>query len=235
MASSRPKTYLWLGLRDSLPMIFVIAPFAVGYGVLASEAGLSTGQTMGFSVVVIAGASQLAALQLMTESAPIFVVIATALAVNLRMAMYSAALTPHLGFAPLWQRCIIAYFNVDHTYALSVARYEMQPPLSNGEKLAYFFGTTGPIMPFWFGGTLAGILMGQLIPDGFELEHAIPIAFLAMVSLMLRNTAHWSAAAVSVVTALSFADLPLNSGLLLAAMSAMAVGALVETLSENRT
>ena len=43
---------------------------------------------------------------------------AASLAVNLRMAMYSASLVAHLGPARLWQRALVAYLNVDQTYAL---------------------------------------------------------------------------------------------------------------------
>ena len=67
----------------------------------------------GDEVVVIAGASQFTAIQLMTENASIWAVLAASLAVNLRMAMYSASLQPHLGTAPLWQRLLVGYVNFD--------------------------------------------------------------------------------------------------------------------------
>ncbi|MDP7149776.1 MAG: AzlC family ABC transporter permease, partial [Paracoccaceae bacterium] len=78
----------WSGFRQGLPFILVIVPFALLFGVIATEAGLSIVETLGFSVVVIAGAAQFTALQLMTEQAPTLIVLASALAVNLRMAMY---------------------------------------------------------------------------------------------------------------------------------------------------
>src|SRR6056297_2366962 len=118
MASSTVKTAFWRGARDALPFVLVVGPFAMLFGVVATEAGLDLLATMGFSVLDIAGASQFAALQQMTEGAPVLVAIATALAVNLRMAMYSAALLPHLGEAPLWKRAVVAYLNVDQTYAM---------------------------------------------------------------------------------------------------------------------
>ena len=72
---------------------------------------------MGFSVLLIAGASQFTALQQMLDGAPVWIVLAAALTVNLRMAMYSAAMIPHFGDAPLWQRLLIAFFNVDQSYS----------------------------------------------------------------------------------------------------------------------
>ena len=101
MTSTSVKSAYKQGFRDGAPFILVIVPFSMLFGVLATEAGLSIFETLSFSVVVIAGAAQFTALQLMGEDAPTLVVLASALAVNLRMAMYSASLSPHIGGAPL--------------------------------------------------------------------------------------------------------------------------------------
>jgi predicted branched-subunit amino acid permease len=53
----------------------------------------------------------------MADQAPVLIVSATPLAVNLRVAMLSAALTPHLGAAPLWQRVLSSCVPVDQTFA----------------------------------------------------------------------------------------------------------------------
>lgn len=63
----------------------------------------------------------------MQDQAPTIIVILSALAINLRMAMYSASITPYLGGLPLWKRAIAAYFLVDQTYACAVLEYEKQP------------------------------------------------------------------------------------------------------------
>ena len=93
--SSTSKSAFWRGVRHGLPFLIVVMPFAALFGVLATEAGMALPETLGFSVLIIAGAAQFAALQQMIEGAPLVIVILTALAVNLRMAMYSAALVPH--------------------------------------------------------------------------------------------------------------------------------------------
>ena len=149
--------------------------------------------------------------------------------------MYSASLVPHLGPAPLWQRLVIAYLNVDQTFAMSLARYETGPALSIPERVAYFLGLATPMFPAWYGGTLIGALAGKRFPETLSLEFAVPITFIAVAAMMLRTIAHWAAAATSVVVALILRGLPLNSGLLIAAAAAMAVGATVETLREGRS
>jgi predicted branched-subunit amino acid permease len=226
--SPYPKDAYVAGCRGALPFTIVVAPFGLLFGVVGTEAGLNLAQVMGFSIVVIAGASQFAALQLMTENAPTLIVIASALAVNLRMAMYSAALAPHLGPAPLWQRALIAYMNVDQTYALAVQRYEAAPPLSVSAKVAFFFGTATPIVPLWCIATLVGVLVGSAVPPDWGLDFVVPVTFLALVAPALRTLAHVGAALASVTAMLLLAGLPWNLGLLVAGLSGMAVGAEIE-------
>jgi len=238
MATSTVKTpaksAFWAGFRDGLPFILMAAPFATLFGVIATDAGLTLSQAMGFTILVIAGAAQFAAIQLMVENASIAFVLLAALAVNLRMAMYSASLVPHLGSAPLWKRGCIAYLNFDQTYITSIARYEARPEMSVTDKVAYFFGVAAPITPFWFGMTLVGILAGQAIPEAWALDFIMPIMFLAMVAPMLKSLAHVSAAAMSVSVALALNGLPAGTGLLIAAGAAMLTGALVEIWMERR-
>jgi predicted branched-subunit amino acid permease len=222
------------GVRHGAPFVLVVMPFSVLFGVVATEAGLNLAEVMGFSVLVIAGAAQFTALQLMVENAPIWIVLATALAVNLRMAMYSASLAPWLGRAPLWKRAAIAYLLVDQSYALSVARFESEPALILRQRLGYFFGVITPVAPLWYLGTWIGAVAGSRIPPEFALDFAVPITFIAMIAPALRTLAHIAAAAVSVVLSLALAGLPYGSGLLAAAMAAMATGAQIELFLERR-
>ena len=234
MADSTAKSVYLEGVRDGLPFVLMAGPFALLFGVVAVEAGLTVAQAMGFSVLVIAGASQFAALQMMVENAGLPLVLLAALAVNLRMAMYSAALVPGLGAAPLWQRAAAAYLLFDQTYVASAARYDRAPALGLRERVAYFFGVATPITPTWVLMTLAGILGGSAIPETWALDFILPLTFLAMVAPMLRTLAHLAAAGVAVVLGLALAGLPSGMGLLIAAAAAMATGALVEGWQEGR-
>ena len=234
MSSSSPKTTYWQGFRTALPFLIVVVPFGMFFGIFAVEAGLTVAQATGFSVVVIAGAAQFAALQLMTEGAHVLVVVATALAVNLRMAMYSASLAPHLGQASFGVRALLAYLNVDQSFAMASAKYEAEPGMPLDARVAYFFGVATPVLSVWPLASLAGAWAGRAVPEELSLDFAVPITFLAIVSLMLRTRAHWAAAVTSVVVAIALAGLPYNLGLLIAGVVAMAAGAAVETWMERR-
>jgi predicted branched-subunit amino acid permease len=234
MSASSPRAAYLRGLRTALPFVIVVAPFGLLFGVVGTEAGLDIAQVMGFTVLVIAGASQFTALQLMADGAPTLIVVASALAVNLRMAMYSASLAPYLGQAPLWQRALAAYMNVDQTYALGHAEYEARPGMTVAERMAFFFGTATPIIPVWVGATAVGIWVGAALPPALGLDFAVPITFIALIAPALRTLAHVAAAVTSVVMAILLGFLPWNLWLLAAGLAAMIVGAEVERRMEAR-
>jgi 4-azaleucine resistance transporter AzlC len=218
----------WRGVRDGLPFVIIVVPFAMLFGLLASEAGLNLIEIVLFSVVVFAGASQFAALQMLKEHAPVLIILITALAVNLRMMMYSVALAPHLGRASLRIRAMLSYFLVDQSFAMAMQEYDKRPDQPLAEKVSYFFGAVTPIVPTWTVSTIAGALVGRAIPEGYALDFAVPIAFLAMTAPMLRTGAHWAAATVGVAVTLALHGLPYGTGLLVGAALGMIAGAVVE-------
>lgn len=234
MAPATTKSAFWAGFRASAPFLVVVAPFAALFGVLATEAGLNIAEVMAFSIVVIAGAAQFTALQLMEDNAPVLIVLASALIVNLRMAMYSASITPYLGQIPFWKRAIAAYFLVDQSYAVSHEKFETTPDMTPPQRFAYFMGTVAPICPMWYVFTLVGALVGQQIPETWAMDFVIPIAFLALIGPMLRTPAHLIAALTAIVVALATAWVPYSLGLVIGGLAGMMAGAQTELWIERR-
>jgi len=233
----RPSTRraFWQGARDGLPFLIAIVPFGMIFGVLASEAGWTRVQALGMSVLVIAGASQFTALQLLGERAPLLLVILTALAINLRMVMYSASLAPYIGAGGTAARASAAYLLTDQSYGVAISRFTRSPPLATtAERLGYFFGCALPVCLPWYAATWAGAVAGAAVPDALALDFAVPVTFIALVAPALRSRPHLAAAAVSVAVALALHRLPYNLWLLVAALVAMPTGALVELWQERR-
>lgn len=218
------------GLLTALPFLIVVGPFGLLFGLVATDAGMTMVQTMAFSVVVIAGAAQFAAVQLIQDGAPLAIVILTALAVNLRMAMYSAALTPHLGGAPLSWRAFAAYVLMDQNFVAGLAEFQRHPDRPAREKAAFFIGMGLGLGLPWYAVTWVGIVFGRAIPPEYALDFAVPITFLATVSPLLRSPAHIASAITSVGVTLALWWMPYSTGLLVAGVVAMITGATVETL-----
>lgn len=228
MATTIHNSSFRAGLLAGAPFVLVVVPFGMLFGVLATEAGLSIAETMIFAVTVFAGASQFTALQLMQEQAPTLIVLASSLAVNLRLAMYSASLTPWLGTASLWQRALVAFFLVDQSYAVAHLHYEANPRLSMGGRLAFYTGASVLMAPVWAVSTWAGAALGAAIPESWALDFALPITFLAMIAPMLRTPAHVAAALTGALVSIPGSVLPWNLGLLVAGTLGMIAGAETE-------
>lgn len=235
MVYTTDKSFFWKGFRDGAPFVLVAIPFGTLFGVFATEAGLSVVQTLAFSAAVFAGAAQFTALQLLQDNTPTAIVLASALAVNLRVAMYSASLTPFLGAAPMWQRACAAYLTVDQSYACSIMQFEKEPEMSVPQRMAYFFGSVTPITPLWILATYLGAVLGARIPESWALDFALPITFLAMIGPMMRTLAHVIAALVAIVVALLTVSVPFNLGLLIAGAAGMVAGAQAERMLERRS
>ena len=222
------------GVRAALPFVIVMGPFGMLFGVASADAGLNLFETAAFSLTVFAGAAQFAALQLMQDQAPLIVILATSLAVNLRLLMYSVALAPEFGGASVGVRAALAYFLVDQVFVVTQAEIARRPGQTLQEKTAFYFGAVLPVAGLWFAASFFGAVAGQAIPPEYALDFAVPITFLAMIAPMLRSVPHLVAAAVSVAGTLGFSALPYGSGLLVAAVLAMGAGVTVEIFRERR-
>ncbi len=229
-----PRAAFLRGYLDCAPFILIVVPYSLLFGVVARDAGLDLIQTMSMTVLVIAGASQFTAIALLQDQAPVFVALLAALVVNLRMAMYSAALVPHLGHARLSLRALMAYLMVDQAYGVAVRTYEDRPDMTGAEKVSYYFGAMMFICPFWYGFAFVGALVGQAIPASYQLDFAVPVCFLAMTAPLLRSRAHVVAALVSGVVVLAFAWVPWSLGLIIAALSGLIAGGQAELFVKRR-
>ncbi len=222
------RTLFMQGVLATLPFMVMVAPFGLLFGVLGTEAGLPIQQVLAFSAVIIAGAAQFTALSLMEDAAPAIVVILTALAVNLRMAMYSATLAPFLGTAPFWQKAFMAYGLFDLNFLLADTKFRQATGWTAPQRAAYFSGTSVVIILAWVGATYVGTVVGQALPDWLALDFALPLTFLAMIAPSLRTIPHVVGALASVVFALAFAFVPFGLGLLIAAALAVILAAETE-------
>ncbi len=207
-------------------MVAAIIPFGVTAGVAGLDAGLSAELTMGLSVVVFAGASQLAALQLIDAEAASILVWVTALLINLRMLMYSAHLAPHFQYLPLRWRAPMAYLLTDQAYALTVPRLMADdPPPANHW---FYLGVALPLWVVWQLATAFGFWAGTALPPSWELGFIVPLIFLALLMPAVRTRPSAVAAAVGGSGSVLGQALPAGLGLTLGALAGIAAGVLAE-------
>ena len=219
-------------VRACLPVLPGVLAFAAISGVAMVAAGMPHYMAMAMSILVYAGSSQLAALQLISSGTPIVVAVLAGLVINLRFSIYSLSIAPHLAAAgPRW-RPLLSYLLSDNGYAMALRGFERpQDPVG---KVWYYVGCCSAIWITWQIGTLTGIVLGTRIPAGWHLEFSIVLTFLGIVAPSIRDRAVAAAACAAGITAVLAWPLPLRLGLLLAVAAGIGAGMLAETLPEER-
>jgi 4-azaleucine resistance transporter AzlC len=220
------------GVKGIAPILVGVIPFAVITGVVAIETGMTPGLAIAMSLIVYAGASQLAAMQLIGVGASSLVIIFTAIIINLRFFMYSASLAQFLPKIPFRWKFQTPYILTDQAYAVAVSRYQSQPgeQLTEEYRLWYFLGAAVVMWFCWQAGTMLGILLGTQVPPELGLDFAIPLTFIALLIPALRNRASLAAALVAGVVVLLAGGLPYNLSLMVAALGGIGAGLLAEHL-----
>lgn len=186
------------------------------------------------SIVVFAGASQLAVLELAKTGAPAAVMVLVAVTINLRFAMYSAALagwmsplsssTPDGEVAPAPNRpapsrpvrALLSYLLTDQAFAVT----SMEDDVKEGvplNRLAFYFGASVTLWIAWQTGTLAGALVGVRVPENLGIEFVAPLAFVALGASAIRNRVDGISAVSSVATYVAVQNLPHGLALIPAA------------------
>jgi predicted branched-subunit amino acid permease len=230
---TRNTTSFFAGGRDVCPLLLGVIPFGLICGAACVGAGMPEWGAATLSLIVFAGASQLAATQLMADHASMAVVILTGLVINLRMLMYSASIAPHLNSLPAWARCGCAYLLTDQAYAVSISRYARRDDV---DKPLYYLGAGLVMWAGFNGSTVLGACLGAFIPPHWNLDFAIPLTFIALVIPAVKDGPALVAALAAGTTACLAAGLPFNLGLMLAAAVGIAAGYATEQrrLGEER-
>jgi 4-azaleucine resistance transporter AzlC len=182
------------GASRAIPIVMGYIPIGFAYGVLAKKAGLSTFNTLGMSIFVYAGSSQLIGVGLFTAGTPALSIILTTFVVNLRHLLMASALAPYLkgwGKLPL---SVFAYEITDESFAIHSLTFPKQPP-DKVESIA--LNMTAQIS--WVMGTLLGVVAGGLISDvrPFALDYALPAMFIALLVLQTKELVQVAVALLS--------------------------------------
>ena len=215
-------------MRDAALVVLGYIPFGLAAGAAMASTGVDPVLLVLSSPLIFAGASQLAAVQLLGAGAGVALVAATVAVINARHLLYSAALAPHLADWTAPQRFAAAYLLADPVYALAAARWESADgEQSAAEKRAYYFTAGVTCLIGWTALVAIGVAVGGLIPPWVPLELAIPLTFLLLALPLIRDTPGLVAAAVGGIAALAASGLPMGVNILVGAAAGILAGALV--------
>ena len=236
------------GCRAEAPLLLGVAPFGMIYGIAALTAGVPAWLAQLASAVVFAGAAQLVIVQMLAAGAGALPIALTSGLLNLRHMLYSASMAEYVCHLPRRWRLLLAYLLTDEAYAVAVLRYQRRESehtatdhtgdgasscASSPEAAGacaqdlrhwYFLGAGFTLWMGWQLSTAVGLLFGATIPAEWELDFAVPLTFIALLTLLLHERAGQAAALVAALGALAFASLPYKLGLVAAIVLGLVAG-----------
>jgi predicted branched-subunit amino acid permease len=207
------------GISDVSPLMIPVVPFGLIFGVLSLEIGFSPLETMGMSLIVFGGASQIVLLQLFSGGASSLVIISSVGAVNSRHMLYGAVVSEHLSDLKMIWKIIISYFLIDQAFAVSNEYLK-----KNKQKNNYFHlvGGGATCWIIWQSTTFLGIILGSAIPEELGLSFAVPLTFLALLVNDFRKLINVIVIIISgLVATIGYNFIPFKAYVIVAALAGL--------------
>ncbi len=210
------------GWRASASTIPAVAAWGVVSGMAMVKSGMTLWQSLAMTLTVYAGSAQFAVLPLLAAHTPLIVIFLTAMIVNLRFVIFSAAVAPHFAHLPWYRRVWYGYFNGDISMGFFPRRFPAHTVHQPAGKIGFFEAICYPGWFAWQIGAIVGILLASQIPESWNIGFAGTLALIAITIPMIVNRAALAGVVVSGAVAVAAISLPYRLGLLLAVVIGMA-------------
>jgi len=209
---------------DAMPLFVPAIPFALVIGLAITDTGMSSFVGWSSSWLIFGGAAQLTVITLLGSGVAVAAVVSTALVVNARHLMYSAALAPTFQSQPRWFRWLGPYVLIDQIFALTSVRVDDDPAAFR----TYYLAAGATFWTLWQGVTALGLLIGPVVPEEWNLGFAIPILFIGLLVLGIDRWPKVVAALVGAGVTYLSAGLPNRTGLLAGSVIGIIAGTIAE-------
>jgi len=224
------------GARDGfvafLPLSVGLVPWALVMGMAMTSHGFTPLQAMGMNIIVFAGTAQLGTLPLIAAEAPLWLIIATALALNLRFVIFSAALAPGFRGIGLPGRWLAGHLLTDGVFATCLERLlKVDDPYW---RLGYYLAPALWAWLLWQSFALVGIYAAGFIPKAWSLEFMATIALIVLLVPMAKVRPMLIAAMVGGVSATLLRNMPLRLGAVVAICAGIGAGFAAENWEHRR-
>jgi len=214
------------GIIDVSPLMIPVVPFGIIYGVIGMDLGIGPYMTLGLSIIIFGGASQIVLLQLFSGGASSLVILSSVGAVNARHVLYGAVLSEHLSGLKLTWKIILSYVMTDQAFAVS-NNYFKKDNKDNNQHY-HLLGSGFTCWTIWQISTILGIVLGSIVPEELGLSFTISLTFLALLIGDFRKFKNIIVMFVSgLVATIGFNTIPFKAYIIVAALTALIVAALL--------
>lgn len=203
--------------RDAMVLAAAVSIVAVTFGVLASSAGLSLAKASVMSLLVFTGASQFAAVGVIASGGSVVSAVSGALLLAARNGLYGMRLS-ELIRADLGRTVVRSQLVIDESTGMALTQSDP------ADQRTAFYWTGLGIFIFWNLGTVAGVLLGDVVgdPERFGLDAAFPASFLALILPHVESVAGRLAAGGGVLISLALVPvLPAGVPILFGALAVL--------------
>jgi predicted branched-subunit amino acid permease len=221
----RSETGVASGVRAMAPWLVGVAPFGLVIGISASQAHIPTGAGWLTGATIYGGSAQIAAIQMLDVGAAPVAVIVTVLVINLRLVLYSAAMSAYWRGTPLWWRLVAGYLLVDPSFVVGIDRYPAEPVRRRAH--AHYLGGALVLWAGWLVAIAVGATLGASVPAGLHLELLVPLFLVGEIATKLRLAPSRWAVLVSAGVALAALAAPMHLGIAIGIVAGMTAGHLV--------
>jgi len=221
------------GFRAFLPLSVGLVPWALVTGMAMVSVGFTPVQAMGMNMLVYAGVAQLSTLPLILAGAPLWLIAVTALVVNLRFVIFSAAIARGFRGTGMATRWLSGYLLIDGVFVTCLEKL-----LSHDNKhwrLGYYLAPSVWSWLLWQVFTLIGVLAAGSIPKNWSLEFMSTIALIMLLAPMVKMRPMLVAAAVAGATAVALHNMPLLLGMMVAIVVGIFAGFAAEHWQSRRS
>lgn len=224
------QTSFWAGAREGfrvfLPVSVGLVPWAAVTGMAMMSIGFTPVQAIGMNLFLFSGTAQLGTLPLIAAGVPVWLIVITALVLNLRFVIFSAALAQSFRKSSVPTRWLAGYLLTDGVFSSCLNK--ILAAEDHGWRLGYYFAPSLWSWFLWQVFGLVGVLTSSSIPKTWSLEFMGTIALIVLLAPLAKVRPMLVAAATGGATAVGLHRMPLKLGVIVAIMAGICAGFVAE-------
>jgi 4-azaleucine resistance transporter AzlC len=169
---------VYRGMRATVPVALGVITYGIVFGALANQAGVTFSENAVMNVIVFAGASETAAVDIWSYPLPILSIVFTVFLINLRLILLGASVRPWLEGIPARRVYPMLHMMSDEGWSVA-----MNMRRRGEQDAGVFLGANLLVCISWILATLVGHVIGGHIgdPAALGLDFAFTLVFAAML------------------------------------------------------
>lgn len=198
-ATNQPVEATWLeGLKDSLPIVISYIPVAFAFGLNATKLGFTPLESLFFSCIIYAGASQFVITALLAAGSSLWMAALTVMAMDVRHVLYGPSLRSRIAKTLSKPKTAVWAFGLtDEVFAAATAKLVRD---NRRWSENWMIGISFCSWFSWVLGTALGSWSGNGLLDDFPaveaaLSFMLPALFLSFLLSSFQRKQSWTVAA----------------------------------------